>query len=316
MSKFGFYTDVHLTNRHIRIDNVAETAINKLRECYLFASKNNFDFMVCGGDIFNTEKVMDLNIFLGLVDIMYNFGKPTYFIIGNHDIYGNSLNTYKDSSLNFISSLIPKLLIPIFDKVELDDIILYGCNTFNNVNYCIDHIPENSNKFQVLIDHHMLYDKRMPGAEVIYIKDLGSNNADLVLSGHVHMGYKLQKFGNTSYFNPGSLLRTASDLKKLKVKMGVIENKGKDFSLDLFFPTIVDGDLIFKENVFSGIEKIAKMEMEERDVNSVESLKHFLELKESSSGVFDLLERIAHENNTDHKIIDFINRFKRKGMVE
>ena len=106
MSKFGFYTDVHLTNKHIRIDNLAETCLNKLKECYDFAKKNNFDFMTCGGDIFNTEKIIDLHIFLGLIEIMKGFGKPTYFIIGNHDIYGNSLNTYKNSSLNFVASLI------------------------------------------------------------------------------------------------------------------------------------------------------------------------------------------------------------------
>lgn len=316
MSKFGFYTDVHLTNKNIRIDNFSETAINKLRECYSFAKKNNFDFMICGGDVFNTEKIMDLKIFLGLLEIMSDFGKPTYFIIGNHDIYGNSLNTYKDCSLNFISSLIPNLLIPIFDKIELDDIILYGCNTFNNIHYCLDHIEKNSEKLQVLIDHHMLYDKKIPGADVIFIKDLKKNNADLVLSGHVHMGYKIQKEKDTTYFNPGSLLRTSCDLKNLKVKMGIIESVGKKFEIDLFFPTIVEGDLIFKENIFSGIEKLSKMQLNESSSNSAESLKHFLELKDSSINVFDLLSKIAKENNIDPNIMKFIYKFNKTGKLE
>lgn len=315
MSKFGFYTDVHLTNRHIRIDDVAETAINKLRECYSFAEKNNFDFMVCGGDVFNTHTVISLNIFIGLIEVMYSFGKPTYFIVGNHDIYGNSFNSYKISPLNFIASAIPNLFIPIFDAIELDDVILYGCNTFNNLQYCIDHIPVNDKKFQVLVDHHMLYDKNIPNAQVIHLNDVGSNNADLILSGHVHMGYKLQKIGSTSYFNPGALLRTSYDLRNLEVKMGVIENEGKNFKIDLFFPKKVDGKLIFKENIFSGIEKIAQMELKPQKDGAIDSLKHFLELKESSLSVFDLLERIAIENNKDPKIMGFINKFKLSGRI-
>ena len=60
MSKFGFYTDCHLTNHHIRIDNYKQTILNKIKSIYNYAEKNNFDFMTFGGDFFHTYKVLDI----------------------------------------------------------------------------------------------------------------------------------------------------------------------------------------------------------------------------------------------------------------
>lgn len=312
MSKFGFYTDCHLTNRHIRVDDIRDSILNKLTQIYRYAKQQNFDFMLFGGDFFHTEKVMDLKIFVTVCEIMKDFGKPTYFIVGNHDVYGNSLNYYKQSSLNFIATLIPEYFVPLFNNIELNDVILYGCHSYNDLEYTINNIERNNDKLQVLLDHHMIYDKSIPNAQIVMPKQLGENNLDLILTGHVHLGYDIQRFGHTSYYNPGSLTRMSSDTKNMKVKMAIINNTGKQYTIEQYFPKILDGDLVFKENVFSGVEKIAKMQENEVAFDLVQSLKHFQSLKASSSSIFQLLNKIAVEQQVQKDVVDYINRFEIK----
>lgn len=268
--------------------------------------------MVFGGDFFHNEKVLDLKIFVGVCEILKNFGKPTYFIVGNHDVYGNSLNYYKQSSLNFIATLIPQFFKPIFQDIQLQDVILYGCHSYNDLQYTINRIQRREDKLQVMIDHHMIYDKNIPSTQVFTPKQLGENNLDLILSGHVHMGYKLQKYGRTSYYNPGSLTRMSADLKNFKVKMAIINTDGKNFIIDQYFPHIIDGDLVFKENVFSGIEKIAKLQLKENKTDLIQQLKHFQTLKASSSSIFQLLNKIAVQQNIDKDVINYISKFQKK----
>ena len=159
----------------------------------------------------------------------------------------------------------------------------------------------------------MIYDKGINGTTVIHPKQLGSNNFDLVLTGHVHMGYKLYTYDNTSYYNPGSLARTSRDLKDMKVSMAIIETKNKTFTLDNFYPEILDSSLIFKDNIFSGIQKVNKLQ-KERQINSVQSLKHFQQLKYSSSSIFELLKKIGEQKKIEASVINYINRFK--GNIE
>lgn len=314
MSKFGFYTDCHLTNRHVRVDDIRDSILNKLSQIYRYAKQQNFDFMLFGGDFFHNEKVLDLKIFVNVCEIMKQFGKPTYFIVGNHDVYGNSLNYYKQSSLNFIATLIPEYFVPLFDVVQLDDVILYGCHSYNDLEYTINSVQRREDKLQIMLDHHMIYDKSIPNAQVVTPKEIGENNLDLILSGHVHMGYQIQTFGKTTYYNPGSLTRMSSDAKDMKVKMAVINNTGKQYTIEQYFPKILDGDLVFKENVFSGIQKIAKLEQNSESTDLIQSLKHFQTLKASSSSIFELLNKIAVQQNVEQDVVKYINKFEVKQL--
>lgn len=310
MSKFGFYTDCHFTNHHIRNDNYKQTILNKLRSIYRQAKLQNFDFMTFGGDFFHTHKVLDIGIIVSVCEILKQFGKPTYVLIGNHDIYGNSLNGYHDSTLSLLCTILPQLFVPLFNPIQLDDIIIYGCNTFNDLQYTIQHIEKRQDKFQLMLDHHMIYDKGINGTTIIHPKQLGENNLDLILSGHVHMGYPLYTYGNTSYYNPGSLSRTSRDLKDMKVSMAIISTNKKKFELGNFYPQILDGQTIFKQSVFSGIERITKLQ-QQHDVNSIESFKHFQQLKYSSSSIFELLGKLGSEKNISEDVINYINGFKK-----
>lgn len=314
MSKFGFYTDCHLTNRHVRVDDIRDSILNKLSEIYRYAKQNDFDFMLFGGDFFHTQKVLDLKIFVTVCEIMKQFGKPTYFIVGNHDVYGNSLNYYKQSSLNFIATLIPQYFIPLFDNVQLKDVVLYGCHSYNDLQYTINNIQRRQDKLQILLDHHMIYDKSIPNAKVVTPKQVGQNNLDLILTGHVHMGYQMQKIGRTVYYNPGSLTRMSADAKDMKVKMAVINNNCKQFSIQQYFPKILDGNVIFKQNVFSGVEKIAKLQQNNESADLIQSLKHFQTLKASSSSIFQLLNKIAVEQNIEKDVVSYINKFEIKQL--
>lgn len=312
MSKFGFYTDCHLTNHHIRTDNYSQSILNKLTSIYNYAKQNDFDFMTFGGDFFHTNKVLDMKILVTVCQILKQFGKPTYVLIGNHDIYGNSLNGFHDSTLNLLCTILPDLFIPLLNPIQLQDIIIYGCNTFNDLDYTINQIVIDDNKFQLLLDHHMIYDKGINGTTIIHPKQIGQNSLDLILSGHVHMGYKLYSYGRTSYYNPGSLSRTSKDLKDLKVSMAIIQTNKKNFKLSNYYPQVLQGGLIFKQNIFSGIQKVVQLQKnQQHDIDSIQSFKKFQQLKYSSSSIFQLLQKLGIQHNTDKQIIKYINKFKK-----
>ena len=94
--------------------------------------------------------------------------------------------------------------------------------------------------------------------------------------------------------------------------MAIIQSDGKQFKLDNYYLSLLDGNSIFKENIFSGVQKIAQLQQSNQSQDVIQSLKQFQSLKASSSSIFELLNKIAKNENVQEKVVNYINRFEKK----
>jgi len=84
-----------------RLDNFPETMLNKWNEIIELAPKVNADHIFVLGDILDSAEAAYTTIGnLGLV--LKKSSVPISSIIGNHDIIGGNLNTYKRTGLGLI----------------------------------------------------------------------------------------------------------------------------------------------------------------------------------------------------------------------
>lgn len=308
--KFGFYTDTHLTGRNItsRLDDYSQTILGKIRQCYKYGEENNFDFMLHGGDVFNTHKISSYDLLLELRDIIDSVSFPTYFIVGNHDVYGLSFSYYNKSTLYFMSRIC-KNFIPIMDSIELDELVLYPCHTWNDPEYCIKQ-KQSINKPKVLLVHHLL-DCGENSFTNLDTKNFGETDYDLILAGDLHNGFGLHSFGKTSYYNPSSLARTSRTYINNKPKMGVFTLKDKKFELEEFVIDVLNGNQIFKEELFKNIneDNYEGMNMTEE---SMELINNFKQIKAKSDSIFSLIDNFIQKENIPQEVINYIYTFKDK----
>lgn len=308
--RFGFTTDWHLkiNGYSSRIDDYQLSILNKVRDCYQHASTINLDFMINGGDTFDAPPLNSFDVvemIHHLVDIFREYGKPTYFIIGNHDIYGNNPDRYKKSALRYLERMSNGLFVLVNDELELPDCVIHACHTYHSPMRLIPSVPP-SDKFQIVVDHHLLHDKE-ESFNVISTKDIGKTNANLVLSGDLHCGYPFHYSDGTAYYNPGSLSRSSTHHIDRIVKMGVFDY----YKLDLgwmidfseYIPKQRPGREIFKENIIQ--KKTKKLE-----IDSSTFINNFAEIKKRSVDIFQLLEAVSIQDKKPKELMDFIKEFK------
>ena len=307
MTKFGYYTDPHLNGKGInsRLDDYPKTILGKLKEIYKVAETKNCEFMICGGDILDTWKIYSYDVILELIQIFTKSSIPTYFIIGNHDMYAGNIQTYPTTTLHFISEISNLLntnkLIPIIEPIELDECILYGCHTFDKPIEFVNKIEKND-KFQIAISHHLIHDKETH-FDVISSKSFKNANIDLLLTGDLHSGYELHKRNNISFYNPGALARTSTHSKNRKVKMGMFTIDNNIFELEEYFPTQMDGDKVFKDDADT-------KEFYEIELDADEFIENFDEMKKASIDIFQLLQLAKGHYEIKSELMDYINKFR------
>lgn len=218
--KFTFYTDVHLsgqTPRH-REDDYQTALINKLAEIYQAAADEKADFLVCGGDLFNSHRIFSYELLGPVMDIMCDSGLNTYFAVGQHDLLGYNPSTYKSSSLAFVIGRCPNLHV-LWESTKIGDVTLWASHVWEDPNDAAKNKLD-PNQVNVLVSHHLLTNKKAI-FEVVNTSDYakvlraGGANYDIVLSGDLHDGYDTHEEDGMWFCNPGSLARQAvSDIKR------------------------------------------------------------------------------------------------------
>lgn len=229
MVKFLFVGDWHLrgNNPRNRTDDYPETAKLKLREVFKIAVDNAVDAILQPGDIFDRPEV-GIAVLLDFAKVLKESPVDIYCTIGNHDIYGYNVDSYRRTSLQLLEYLVPQLHViksasdnPIYMakgryKVYLTatpyskemDINGYGYGP--DVDY---HDPE---AIGVHIAHGMLLDHKPPFDRYsdLYRVD---TKATVILTGHDHMGYGIYRrtADGKLFVNPGSLLRMSASVGEM-----------------------------------------------------------------------------------------------------
>ena len=157
MTRFLFYTDTHLTGKTIssRSDDFAESVLRKMRQCYDHALEVGCDFLVCGGDVFNTHRIFSYDVIMKARDIIMSSPLKTWFVAGNHDVYGLSINYYGQSALAFLENICDGKFCLIRTPVEEHGVRLCPCHTWNDPDYCLRNAPLDLG-YNVLVMHHLL----------------------------------------------------------------------------------------------------------------------------------------------------------------
>lgn len=219
--KFVFYTDTQLsgqTPRH-RIDDYQKALNDKITEIYQAAIDEKADFLICGGDIFNTHRIYSYEVLGDIMDIMEDSGLDTYITIGQHDILGYNRETYKSSALRFVVRRRCKLHI-IWDPITIGDCQLIASHVWEDPKEAATYKLDDS-KYKILVAHHLLTNKKTifdtvnTGDFAGWMRE-GGAEYNMVLSGDLHDGYDLHEVDGMWFCNPGSIARQAiSDIKRM-----------------------------------------------------------------------------------------------------
>jgi DNA repair exonuclease SbcCD nuclease subunit len=219
--KFVFYTDTQLsgqTPRH-RVDDYQKALIDKMAEIYQAAIDEKADFLICGGDIFNSHRIFSYELLGPIMDIMEDSGLDTYITIGQHDILGYNRNTYKSSTLAFVVSRRCRLHI-IWDPITIGDCQLIASHVWEDPKEAATYDLDDS-KYKILVAHHLLTNKKTmfdtvnTGDFAKWMRE-GGAEYNMVLSGDLHDGYNLHEVDGMWFCNPGSIARQAiSDIKRM-----------------------------------------------------------------------------------------------------
>lgn len=232
--KVLYITDTHLTPKapESRIDNYEITTYRKMLEIKEIIKKYNVDILIHGGDMFHSAKI-SLK-YAGIIgQILKSYGIPIYVVPGNHDIFGYNCSTVYQTVLG------------LFERLGIVNILSRDNSALINVGNCtlslegqeyypnIDkgnmddfRIENRLADYKILVYHGMLLDKPfLENVPHTLIKDV-QTDADLVLAGHYHPGFKAQINDGTFYMNPGSVLRVeCSRLDMPKVALFTFEEK-------------------------------------------------------------------------------------------
>lgn len=243
--KFLFFTDTHIRGNSpvSRLDRFEDTLKEKIKEVNNIGIKEEVDFYIHGGDLFDRPDVAIRTV--GEFGTLFQkFEKPTFIISGNHDIYGHNPNTLGRSMLGLLSKLDVFHIIRKDEPIIVKDKDLKIQISGSPYVYNID--SEEKNLYHpkrledidkhILIIHSMLLEK--PFIESIaysLIEEVQDDNIDIVLSGHYHTGYGKIKYNNTLFVNPGSLVRISSSKPERKriPQVAIIEVNKEEVSCRL-----------------------------------------------------------------------------------
>jgi DNA repair exonuclease SbcCD nuclease subunit len=306
MSRFVFFTDSQLSARcpvH-RIDNYAESLLNKLREVYEIANAQKAGFVVCGGDFFNSHSIFSFHLINEIIDILSGSGLPTFSILGQHDIFGYNAETFKSSTLAFVERHCSSLNV-IRAPVDMNDVVLYPCHCYDDFAECLKQ-PVTKKKKSILIAHKLISKKSQP-FDIILTSDLDTN-FDLVLSGDLHSGFAPHKVGKTLFCNPGAISRQAIDEVERIVKIALIDVAlGKNIEIEeITLNSVRPAREVFGKTTLESVRQKA--------LDTTAFVQGIEELESKAVDIFDFIEKVGKKQKVRSEILKYIA--SKRNMVE
>ena len=305
--KILFFTDTHFrgSSPANRKDNLWSTLKEKLIEVVSLANDYQVDFVLHGGDFFDTPNPA-LSVVGDFVEILRQLKKPLYGVAGNHDIFGGNLQTLPRTVLGFTARMgFIRLLGEESVRVEARGIraSLTGRpyhldidRRSRHLDYCIEKDAESD--ITIHLVHGMLLDKKQFPGDYTLIDDLDNTGADLVLAGHYHPGFGALQRGNRYFINPGALVRLSNHHREIerKVKVALIDLTGG----------AVNCRLITLQSAPVGEEVLDRTRAEELESRVLAMERFTREVKEATElrrwNVSQIISDLARAENLDEEI--------------
>lgn len=351
--KFLFITDTHgrTNNPASRKDDFPATILKKLKWCIAEANSDDA-YILHGGDWVNRPDTAATFV-AKMSNILEDAKKPIYGVLGNHDIYGYNPLSFQRTPLSIVNACKCINIIPDNEAVLIEE---NGINVYvsgASSTFLLDHdgrtdeyftprrdIPTAANEVRVHIVHGFLTNKDWPDT-VAYTKinDILDTDADIILTGHEHMGYGIIYKNDRIFCNPGALGRVSASVGDINrdvnvAKISIDKNSSglpeikidlKKLPPNIALPAdeVLDREKIEVEKrtaqqMESFTEQINQIQLDEPTIapgQAVEQLKSILD-----NGAF---EDVAVTDTMKSLILDYVgraqeleNELKKKGRSE
>jgi len=319
--KFIFATDLHImgSSPSSRKDDYTEALSRKIEEVFLIADEKQVDFILLGGDLFETYNV-STSVIRQTLGWFKNKSIPIFSILGNHDLYGHTLKTFNRSAMS---------ILDITDFVQILDVdsqkSLRGIHYYNGLEGDLCKYNEPSEEMQehlqgeefIWVIHGMISNTGLPHiSRNITIEDVRVGpKTKLVLTGDYHAGFPVvTREDGVIFANPGALSRRTMGKENLyrEIQIAVIDYDPEDFNVDIDINYVSLKSAAPPEEIFD-LQEINETKVRKREIFSyIEKLKN-LEI-ESSLGNLELeLEEFAQKVTLDAEVLQAIkDRLQKK----
>ena len=226
--KFLFMTDTHgRTNSPIsRKDDFPSTILRKIEWCVDKANKEN-RIILHGGDWVNRPDTAPTFVSV----LARAFGKchnDVIGVLGNHDLYGYNTGSFRRTPLSIVNACGGIKILDDGVSMCLEDpsdgLVVYISGVSSHAlldkngrtsDYYTPRngIPKLPNEVRIHIVHGFLTDHDWPDS-VPYtkIQDILDTDADILLTGHEHIGFNIITQNETIFCNPGALGRVSASV--------------------------------------------------------------------------------------------------------
>jgi len=306
MTRFAFYTDLHLsgqTPRH-RIDDYPQTLIKKLEEVYIRAEEENCDFVIFGGDLFHTHRIYSYKVISDAMDVICDSKLKTYSIIGQHDLKGYNKNTFDTSALAFLIRRCGNFNI-VWEPTEVGDTWLVPSHVWDDLDKAGDEAAR-SDKFNILIAHHLITNKKAMFDVVNTTDFVNGCHAgcpyQLVLSGDLHDGYEPHKVEDTWFCNPGSMARRATSDGHRMPQFAIIDVDGPRDEPVIRLERLNCAKVA--EEIFS--EDIVELVRKRDDFDAEDLVEGMQAFEVDAEDVHDLIQTVGRTEKVEKSILDYL----------
>ncbi|MCX7610309.1 MAG: AAA family ATPase [Ignavibacterium sp.] len=226
--KFLFFTDPHLKSKNPvgRIDNYKKSVLEKINEIVHIANKEKVEYVICGGDLFDSPRV-GFELIGDLIDVLSQLNSKMYVVPGNHDLFGYNIKSLPYTALGLLSKMNVVEIFTRENPIIYDDFVFEAQPYYLGIdkdNKHEDYQTNFSDKYSILIPHGMLLDKPIhPSIPTTLVDELQNNVPNMILVGHYHPGFEY-KNDKTIVINPGSLARIETTTSNKRIPKIVLLN--------------------------------------------------------------------------------------------
>lgn len=305
--RFLYCNDLHgrAKNSVNRLGNYREDWLNKVKETCDIADKKQCEFVICGGDLFDSNNVSNLLID-DFLDIVEPYNKTWYVVPGNHDEIGHSWELSKSTSLAHIirrSCCFKKLEKETFENVAIKG-FEYKHDIENDIKE--DGLIVGSGKLRIAVPHAFITIKPFhPSVNHILAKDI-ETDANIILCSHFHENWNVHDIKNndkiTRFVNLGAFGRLSIGEAKHHPKVAVIDCESQEIDI-INLMSAKPGHEVFDLSKYN--------ETKENKKNIKDFLEKLNSIEWQSMDVKTQISKIGKEEKIDKEVIDYI--FKKMG---
>lgn len=212
-----------------RLDDFKETQIRKIKFIEDFANEHEA-MLLHGGDVVDRDNMKGGREALAFYRFLFSHLPVMWGIIGNHDLYMNTMDQLK---MSMVSTMIDNNRYNVIeDSIEMEDCRIFGYNHGSE----IAEVPVND-KVNIAVYHGFVDTKKNTLIEGHSARDLLNEFGhcyDFILTGDHHKPFVMERNGCT-LINAGSIMRTTIKQVDHKPCVWLIDTETKEYE-QIFIP--------------------------------------------------------------------------------